>query len=106
MKSIKTHFRRDGIDCLQVKRSGAVCIYELSKPHWTRKSYEVVIVRGRGPRKADFGRGATLPRPTTFEAQEHYPPTAQWGQQGWSFMDLDGAEGKCRELVKKQAQPK
>ncbi len=99
MTPAKLQFRRDGIDCLQIARSVMVAIYELSKPHWTRKSYEVVILREKGSRKAAFPGRATSDRLVTFRAQETLAATEDWGTRGWSFMALEPAMAKFNALI-------
>ena len=98
MKAYPLSFRRDKIDCVQVKRIGRVAIYELSKPHWSRKSYEVVLLGCQKARTVTYPGGRVVERP----AQETCPPTEKWGQSGWSYMDIDSAEDKFRQLLKKQ----
>lgn len=99
MTPAKLEFRREGIDCLQIVRDGMVAIYELSKPHWTRKSYEVVILREKGSRKAAFPGRATSDRLVTFRAQETLPAWKEWGQAGWSYMALEPAMAKFNALI-------
>lgn len=87
------------MDCRQVTRDGNVAIYELSKPHWTRKSYEVVLIGCQKARTVRYPDGRVIER----TAQELYPATAKWGQQAWSYMDLDSARCKFNALVEKRA---
>lgn len=98
MKPYPLEFVRDHINCRQVKRRGMVAIYELSKPHWTRKSYEVVLLGCQKARTARYPGGRVVER----VAQEVYPATEKWGSRGWSYMEIDSAEDKFRELLKQQ----
>jgi len=90
MKPLPHHFRKDGFDLTQLKRSEKAAIYLQSKPG-QRPAYEVIRIRVNKEWSA-FGQ--------QFPASEAYPSSEQWGQNGWIFRDLNAAEAKFEELNK------
>ena len=75
----------------QVKRSGRVAIYELSKDDELR-GYEVIVIQihAAGER---FGKW--------YEKREGYASNESWGTSGFSYLasDKDGAERRFAGLI-------
>ena len=90
MIPLATTFRSDGFDFRQIKRTGAVAMFAKRKPHWTRESIEVVIVQER--------KEHTWPNGMTSPAHEGMPGNEAWGDQGWTFSDLEAANRKFYDL--------
>ena len=90
MKTLDTQFKNDGFNFTQIDRTGNVALFSKSKPPVNGKSYEVVLVQKH---KAFKIRGLDN------AAREAMPGSEQWGEFGWTFLDLTAAKRKFNELV-------
>ena len=90
MKILPVSFHRDGYDFTQVIRQGNLAIYSKTKPHYTRPSFEVVIVQ-QHPAETICGR--------IYQERESMPPSEAWGTAGWTCTTLEDAKIKLRTLV-------
>lgn len=87
---IKDCFTHDGFHFSMVKRVGNVALFRKTKPNHSRLSFEVVIIKTH-PAKTLFGR--------TYPARESMPPSEQWGQAGWSYLNREAAERRFARLT-------
>jgi len=86
-------FERDGFRHEFVEREGGVCLVRrlnlritpTPSVHW-----EVVILQRR--------RAEVVPRGVAYPAREVYPGTEEWGEHGWTFLDVAAARAKMAEL--------
>ena len=81
---LKKEFTTGGYDFRQMKRKGNWALYE--KRRGASASYEIIKIRTRKEAKAKI-QGKDV----TFKAGEYYPPTSDWGDFGWSFMEMRNA---------------
>jgi hypothetical protein len=94
VKTLATSFKRDGgFQFDQVQRDGMLAIYKKKKPHHSRWSFETIIIQQHN--------GFVLAG-NQIEPAETYPSSATWGQLGWTFTTLDGAQSKFTKLKSKQ----
>ncbi|MBI2926404.1 MAG: hypothetical protein HYY24_11975 [Verrucomicrobia bacterium] len=89
MNTLPTSFTHDGFTFDLVMRDGDVALFEKMKPHFSRPSYEVVIVQRSRDRTI---AGKFIP------AAEHMPSSESWGQLGWTYSDREAARKKFFEL--------
>jgi len=91
MKMFNSHFTYDQFQFHQLAREKDVLLLEKSKPHFSRKTYEVAIIQ-RHPAQVIHGR--------RYAERESMPPSEAWGVSGWSLADLQAAQAKFRQVVK------
>jgi len=82
-------FGHRGFTFTQLKRVGAVAIYQQTKNGQT-PAFEVVVVRKR---EASFIFGKELP------ATEYYPRNEEWGAYGFTYRSFEDALTKLGELA-------
>ena len=90
MIPLKTQFTYDGFFFRQIKRDGDLVLLEKRKANHTRPSFEVVVVQHH-PAQVVSGR--------EYPAREAMPRSEAWGTLGWSYVDLDSATARFRQLV-------
>lgn len=92
MNIISTNFTRNGFEFESVRREGAVAIYRKRKATWRpgKFSFEVIKIRVRKEKETSWGK---------YEAGEHYPSSEEWGQFGWTCLDLSEAETRMAALL-------
>lgn len=90
MKVLETEFKQKGFNLKQIKRNKNVALFERSSKtgfqHW-----EVVIIRSHN--------GYTIAG-NNIPPSEYYPKEEDWGQFGWTFIDLERANKAFDSLVK------
>ena len=90
MKRLDLQFTYDQVQFRQLARESDVVLLEKSKSHFSRKTYEVVIIQ-RHPAQVIHGR--------SYPERESMPPSGAWGVSGWSLTDLQAAHAKFRHVV-------
>lgn len=76
----------------QLKRVKDIAIFEQSSPEWRDVRYEVVKI---GRHNGYYLGNSKL------EPAETYPGASLWGIQGWTYMTLEDAETKFKEVCKR-----
>lgn len=94
MNTLPTEFAFDGCKFRQFARQGDVVLLERTRAGHRCSMYEVAIIQ-RQPARNIHGRD--------YPERESMPPTASWGELGWSFDDLPSAETRFDELVTSRA---
>ena len=95
MKTIKETVKIEGLERKLIKRNEKFCIYEYETGrHWD----VMVIQRVKNDWTRTFPNGAVV---EMKEGDEYLPSSNQWGQMGWTFMNLELALQKFNELVLK-----
>lgn len=94
MNTLPTEFAFDGCQFRQFARQGDVVLLERTRADHRCSMYEVAIIQ-RQPARNIHGRD--------YPKRESMPPTASWGELGWSFDDLPSAETRFDELVTSRA---
>lgn len=89
MKALTTEFKSHGFDYKQVKRDGDVAIFSKTKPNQSGESYEVVRVK-KYPTYAIAG--------VEIPEHESLPGDESWGDDGFTFTDLEKAKEKFYKL--------
>jgi hypothetical protein len=89
-KPIATEFKHGGFNYRQITREGDVAIYEQRWRDSENVCYEVVRIRRH--------EAKTFPSGKSSPAREAYPPSAAWGDFGWTVTTLDAAYAKLRAL--------
>lgn len=81
----------------QVERKGKYAIYEkiLLKPEQNPEKpvsvgFEVIKIMNQ-PEGERFGK--------FYPAKEAYPSSETWGTYGWTYIELNGAYNKLKELI-------
>jgi hypothetical protein len=91
MKKLEKTFTKKGFIYKQISRVGNKAIYtqkrDDSQSVVTR--YEVIVIKSHDGYEI---AGNKIP------AGEVYPSSTQWGTQGWTYVDLQGAENKFKKL--------
>jgi len=90
---LPTTFRKDHFDFTMVNRSPSIAFYSKTKPHYSRPSYEVIVIATREDWIAPTGR--------YYEAHEIFPSSETWGIYAWTYTDMQDAIVKYRKLVLK-----
>jgi len=99
MKQLPEVFIHDGFEYKQVRRNEYAAIY---RQHWLRSKtdrhdcYEVVI-----PQIGKKRRNPETQKWEPCDPYEHYPSSAQWGDDGWTLTTEDRANQKFEEVVQK-----
>src|SRR3989442_10386434 len=96
MKPLPTKFRYHRFDFHQIMRAGDVVLLSKTRPNLLRPSYEVVVVR-RCPEISIAGR--------VIPSRECLPRAEMWGTCGWTYVDLESAWAKFRQLTGGDAPP-
>ena len=91
MTQLPDTFQSDGFTFRLIQRHGNVALLEKTNPAACKPSYEVVIIQ-RLPARNLFG--ADLP------ASEAMPPSEAWGEQGWTYSNLESALRKFEQLLR------
>jgi len=91
MRELAVEFDRDGFLHTQVVREGEIAIYRRERIGGRAEHYEVVRIRVERP-VVIKGRG--------YPERENYPRSEDWGVTGWTFLDIEGAWEKFRQLVR------
>ena len=95
MKTIPEKFTKKGYKHILVKREENVAIFKRHSVSSSKKyHYEVVIISSHN--------GITI-NGNYIEPGELYPSSSQWGDVGWTCLDLEAAERRF-EYAKKQVQ--
>lgn len=90
MRDIPIQYNKDGFTHTLHSKCGKVAIYEQRKGDFVR--YEVVILR-------QYTRDIEL---TNTKAGDWYlPSTSEWGTYGWTYVTLEQAQEKAKEMTKK-----
>lgn len=84
-KRLPPEFRSGDFTFRQLKREGAIVLFEKSKPSHSRKTFEIVVIQEH-PERILFGK--------SYSPKEALPRSESWGQLGWTFTDLSGAESR------------
>jgi hypothetical protein len=91
MKKLEKFFTKKGFAYTEIKRVGNKAIYKQvheeiqeAKPH-----YEVIVIKSHDGYEI---AGNKIP------PGEVYPSTTQWGVLGWTYVDLEDAENKFKQL--------
>ena len=83
-----------GFTYTQLKRNKYYALYSQTrigfKEPW---AWEVITIVNTKRDKTAWGN--------TFEAGEYYPASADWGNRGWTYTTLAGAEERYAELCAK-----
>lgn len=100
MKPLPTHFIGTGdqgavgdqpaFHFLILKRTGRIILLQKTRGESGSLSYEVAIVQKVAQRT--FPNGITTPQ------HESMPSSSKWGDSGWSYVELDQAKKKFRQL--------
>jgi len=85
---MKTEFQKGGFSFRQIKREGAVALFDRSKNG--RTHFEVAIITAHGPYELVGVK---------FPAGESYPSSEQWGQKGWTYTTREEADERFRGEV-------
>lgn len=83
-------FAHDGFTFRQVAREGMVALYEKSRSPESVKRFELVELQVLPAQKL-FGK--------EYPARGSYPRSEQWGEHGWTFLDLPSAQEAMRWLL-------
>jgi hypothetical protein len=83
-------FAHDGFTFRQVAREGMVALYEKSRSPESVKRFELVELQVLPAQKL-FGK--------EYPARESYPRSEQWGEHGWTYLDLASAQEAMRLLL-------
>jgi hypothetical protein len=94
MKPLPKTFKSGGFHFKQLMREGNVALFAKAKPHFTRESYEVVVVQQRPG-------GVFKGKP--FPPHESMPPSESWGRLGWSYSDKESATRRFSQLCDRAA---
>ena len=94
MKILPTIFKSGGFCFRQLMREGQVALLAKTKPHFTRESYEVVIVQQR---PGGIFKGKRFP------AHESMPHSEAWGRLGWSYPGKESAKRRFFQVCDKAA---
>lgn len=97
MEQLKSQFTVGRRSYSQIKRQGDVALFEISEPKWKSPGYEVIIVQKNKPRVFPSGK--------KYPARESYPPSEQWGKQGWSPDTSEAAEAKFKQVIAEREAP-
>jgi hypothetical protein len=93
MKLLPQKFTKKGYKHLLVKREDNVAIYKRSSVENSKiVHYEVIIITSHN--------GTTI-EGNYIEPGELYPSTSQWGEKGWTCLNLEKAEERFKEVKKK-----
>ena len=98
MQKIATDFNKWNFNFRQIDRKGSYAIYEkilkeCACPEGEKNAtigYEVIKIINQ--KETEF-------RGIKYKAKEAYPSSEQWGSYGWTFMSIDGASKKLKELI-------
>lgn len=96
MRDIPIQYNKDGFTHTLHSKCGKVAIYEQRKtfndstPDFVR--YEVVILR-------QYTRDIELSN--TKAGDWYLPTTNEWGRYGWTYVTLEQAQEKAKEMTKK-----
>jgi hypothetical protein len=90
MRPLATQFKKDGFDHKVIRREKMIAIVEKTHKDCTTPSYEVVRVQTHQGYEI-MGR--------VVEPSEFMPRTAEWGIHGFTYMDLESAEKKFRQML-------
>ena len=92
MKILEHQISKNGFTLTQIKRTGDVVLLEsrhAANPN-EKPQYEVCRVQHHNGREM-FG--------VRLEPAEFLPSSAQWGQLGWSYMDIKSAQARFDQQV-------
>ena len=92
MDLLKTDFIAKGTTYHQIDRTDTTALYEISKPTWKRKGYEVFRIK--------VAKEHTWPNGDTTPVHEAYPGNEDFGKSAWYFMDEADARKRFKELSK------
>lgn len=90
MRDIPKQYNKDGFTHTLHSKCGNVAIYEQRKGNFVR--YEVVILR-QHKKDNDFVG--------TKAGDWYLPSTNEWGSYGWTYITLEQAQEKAKEMTKK-----
>lgn len=91
MKQLEKEFKKWRFDFVQFKREGDFAIYQKSLNGGT-PSFEVVEIQSHNGMEV-FGNWV--------EPAEYLPNNEQWGKKGWTYLTLENAEKRFKELCGK-----
>lgn len=97
MKQLPTEFTEKGYRYKQERRGDHCSLYRQQWHEEGSIAWEVVIPQIR---KQTFLDGKWQP----CEPYEGYPSTSQWGDQAWTFADIERAVAKFHEVNENRAQ--
>jgi len=89
---LQTEFKNRGFQFRQLKRDGNIALYE--KRDGASRSYEIIKIRSKEENKTIIEG-----RKITFKGGEYYPSDSEWGDFGWSFMELRNALSEYQAYV-------
>lgn len=100
MQKLAKEFKKWNFNFIQIERKGKYAIYEkfiIAPPHPAKGDeespsigFEVVVIQKQKEHER-FGQ--------TFPAKELYPSSEAWGTYGHTFLTLQGAYKKYKELT-------
>lgn len=95
MKPLPPVFDQNSFHFRQLQRTETHALYEKTlKSNGRVSDYEVIKIR-----KCPAGSFVKDGKEFQVEAKESFPPSEQWGVNGWTFLDLESAKKRFYEIT-------